>query len=286
MQDIPHDIVATVTAGLAVGIFIYIGIELFRKGWQSYEERYVDGAEKTLDSMYLTMPAQQFIYLALLAAIVLFSLFFILTGQTVVALLFGFLGLGIPTLILKYMKNKRDDLFNYQLVDALMNISNSLKAGMTLPQAFEVLAREMPNPISQEFALLNQELRLGRKIDEALEHLLARMPSADLDLIVTAVIIVQDVGGNLTEVFDNIAHTIRERFRIEGKIKSLTAQGRMQAIVICSLPFLVGLGMHFTTPGVIAPLFNTVTGGFLIFISAVLMLLGIFVIKKIITIDI
>ncbi len=236
--------------------------------------------------MYLTMPAQQLIYLALLSAIIIFGLFFVLTGQIILAIFFGLFGLGIPTLILKHMKKKRDEKFNVQLVDALMNVSNSLKAGMTLPQSFEVLAREMPNPLAQEFSLLNQELRLGRKINKALEHMLERMPSADLELVVTAITIVQDVGGNLTKVFDNIAHTIRERFRIEGKIRSLTAQGKMQAVVICSLPFIVALGMNFTTPGMIDPLFTTVGGAILLLISAVLMGVGIFFIKKIITIDV
>lgn len=286
MENIPHDLVAVFLSGIAVAIFAYIGVSLFKKGWQSYEERYVEGAEKTLDSMYLTMPAQNLVYLAILFAIFLFGFFFMLTGQVVIALPFGGFGLFLPTIGLRIMKSSRDKKFNYQLVDALMNVSNSLKAGMTLPQAFEILSREMPNPLAQEFRLLNQELRLGRKMDEALNHLLQRMPSADLELVVTAIIIVQDVGGNLTEVFDNIAHTIRERFRIEGKIRSLTAQGKMQAVVICSLPFLVALGMHFTTPGIIDPLFNTFMGAVLLLISAVLMGLGIFFIKKIITIDV
>jgi len=286
MEIFPHSIAAVVCAGLAVAIFAYVGATLFRRGWASYEQRYVAGAEATLDSMYLTMPQQHLLYLALLSAMILTVVFLVVTGQPMIAVPLGMAGLGLPMLVLRILKNRRDKLFNAQLVDSLMNISNSMKAGMTLPQAFDVLAREMPNPMRQEMRLLCQELRLGVEINDALKHLYQRMPSPDMDLVVTAIAITRDVGGNLTEVFDNIAHTIRERFRIEGKIRSLTAQGKLQAVVICILPFAIGIAMHYTTPGSMDALFTTWPGRILLLVALTILGIGIFIIKKIVTIDI
>ncbi|MHC4883763.1 MAG: type II secretion system F family protein [Planctomycetota bacterium] len=285
MASIPHDLLAMGAAGLGVAIFVYGGIVLFQKGWGGYEERYVSGAEKTLDSMYLTMPAQHILYLAFLAAAVLGMLGILISGP-ILALPFALIGLSVPRIILWVLKRQRDQRFVEQLVDSLMNVSNSLKAGLTLPQAFESLSREMPNPMRQEMRLLCQELRLGVDIDDALQHLLRRMPSDDLDLVVTAVTIVRDVGGNLTEVFDNIAHTIRERFRIEGKINALTAQGKMQAVVICLLPFVLLGAVNVFSPGFTDPLFETVLGGGVLLLGIVIMAAGMLWIRKIITIKV
>ncbi|MFW5858173.1 MAG: type II secretion system F family protein [Planctomycetota bacterium] len=286
LESVPHNLVASLAAGLAVGVFAYIGVELFRRGWAGYEERYVSGASATLDSMYLTMPRQHLLYLAVLSAVLVGGVALLLTAQPVLAAPISLAGLGVPMLVLSILKKQRDAQFNLQLVDALMSVSNSLKAGMTLPQAFDVLSREMPNPMRQEMRLLCQELRLGLELDEALTHLYQRMPSKDMDLVVTAIAITRDVGGNLTEVFDNIAHTIRERYRIEGKIRALTSQGKMQAFVICLLPFVLAIGMHFVSPGSMAVLFNTWQGALVILVALVVEAAGILVIRRIIRIDI
>jgi tight adherence protein B len=285
-ESSPHAFIAMLAAGLGVGLFAYVGIELFRRGWAGYEERYVAGAAATLDSMYLTMPRQHLVYLAILSAILAGGAAGVLTANPLIAVPIAVAGLGLPLVVLRILKHKRDAQFNLQLVDALMSVSNSLKAGMTLPQAFDVLSREMPNPMRQEMRLLCQELRLGLEMDEALQHLYQRMPSGDMDLVVTAIGITRDVGGNLTEVFDNIAHTIRERFRIEGKIRALTSQGKMQAIIICGLPFLLMAGMQLISPGSLDPLFTTWQGAAVLLTGAAIMGIGIFFILRIIRIDI
>lgn len=284
--SIPHDWVGMGAAGGAVFLFVYIGVVLFRRGWAGYEERYVAGAEKTLDAMYLTMPRQHILYLALLSAFLFGAVLFLLTGQPLLSIPLGLTGLGLPLVILWYLKRKRDLLFGVQLVDALMNVSNSLKAGMTLPQAFDVLSREMPNPMSQEMRLVVRELRLGVELEDALAHLYQRMPSPDVDLVVTAIGITRDVGGNLTEVFDNIAHTIRERFRIEGKIRALTSQGKAQAAIICCMPVAVGLALHYLSPGVVESLFVDWRGAAILLVAFLLEAFGIYIIYRIVNIDI
>jgi tight adherence protein B len=171
-------------------------------------------------------------------------------------------------------------------VDALMNVSNSLRAGFSLHQAFEMVQREMGNPISQEFRLLNQELRFGVSMQDALNHLLERMPSEDLDLVATAIIISRDVGGNLTEVFENIAATIRSRHRLYGKIKALTAQGKWQAGLICSLPPLLGLAINYVNPEMMRYVYTEPEGWVLIAVIVILQVMGVFTILKIVDIDV
>ncbi|MFH0911482.1 MAG: type II secretion system F family protein [Planctomycetota bacterium] len=286
MQSFPNALVAALAAGCAVGLFAFAGVRLFRQGWAGYEERYVAGAERTLEAMYLTIPAQHLLYLALLSSALSGGVGYLLFRSLLLAVPFALAGLGLPTLVLSLLKRGRDRRFLTQLVDALMNISNSLKAGLSLPQALENLARESPPPMRQEMRLLCRELRLGVGLQEALEHLWERMPSREIELVVSAVGIVQDVGGNLTEVFDNIAHTLRERFRIEGKIRALTAMGRAQAVVISALPiFMVG-ALFFFLPGWINALFSTLGGVSILLFAAGLIGIGILLIRRMIAIDI
>jgi tight adherence protein B len=232
------------------------------------------------------MPVQHLLYLAILSAALLMGILFLFTHSAMVSLLLGLAGLGAPTLVLHTLKRARDGRFLTQLVDALVNISNSLKAGLSLHQAVDALARESANPMKQEMRLVSQELRLGVTIEDSLEHLLRRMPSPELDLVVSAVTIVRDVGGNLTEVFDNIAFTIRERFRIEGKLSALTAMGRAQAVVISILPFGVILALSILQPGWLDPLFFTNTGLVILAIAAALLGSGIWLIVRMVRIDV
>jgi tight adherence protein B len=272
-------------AGSAV-LFVWIGYRLFSQGWQSYEERYVKGASRTLDAMYLTLPMQHLVYLSFASAGLVGCLVGLVFGSLAWGVITGVVGFGLPTLAVRTLKKRRDAKFREQLVDALVNISNSLRAGFSLHQAFDLVQREMPNPISQEFRLLNQELRFGASMEDALGHLHDRMPSEDLDLVVTAITISRDVGGNLTEVFDNIASTIRARHRLYGKIRALTAQGKWQAALICSLPVLLGIGINMVNPALMEPVYRTVWGWGLIALIVLLQVLGVVFIMKIVNIDV
>ncbi len=262
------------------------GIFLFARGWESYEEKYVKGSEGTLEAMYLTIPPQHVAYLSILCFIILFAVFTAVFSQVAVGIIAGILGLPVPMLVLRILKNRRDKKFGFQLVDALMNMGNSLKAGFSLPQSFLQIEREMENPIAQEFRLLNQEIRVGLPLEEALRHLHDRMPSEDLDLVVTSIVISRDLGGNLTEIFDNIAETIRDRHVVEGKIRALTAQGKLQGIIMVLLPFVVGIAVHLIDPKLIEPLYKEEAGWALLAGLIVATVAGYFWIRKIVTIDV
>ena len=282
----PQLMVAMLASGGAAMLFVYIGIELFQTGWSSYDERYISGAESTMESMFLTIPVQNLIYLSALCFLFVTLLVSYVSGNIIAGVLFGLCAFALPKILVVVMKFNRDKMFNLQLIDALSSISNSLRAGLTLNQAFELVQSEMDKPISQEFLLLNQQLRLGLPLEEALTDMLARMPGQDLELVVTATNIALDIGGNLPEVFSNIADTIRQRHTIEGKVRALTAQGKMQAMVICSLPFFIAIALNFIVPDLMRPMFETWYGLGLIALIIVMEAIGAFIISKIVNIDV
>lgn len=271
---------------VSVTLFIWSGVRLFARGWESYEQRYIEGAERSLDAIYLTIPPQHVVYLSVFCFVVLGLLWSWLFKNLLVGMAFGTPGIFLPKLLLWWLKRHRDRRFDEQLVDALINMGNSLKAGFSLPQSLELIAREMDNPMGQEMRMVVQEMRVGVPMETALEHLLNRMPSQDLDLVITSIVISRDVGGNLTEVFDNIAYTIRERHRIEGKIRALSAQGKLQGFVICCLPPAIAVALHYVAPQIIRPLFTTPLGWATMVVILILMAIGIKWIYKIVAIEI
>jgi len=281
-----HLILVVVTVFAAVTLFVLVGIRLFASGWQSYEERYIGGTAKTLDAMYLTMPPQHLVYVSVASFAVLSLIWIWLFKNVLVGLAFGVAGLFLPKLVLWWLKRRRDKRFDHQLVEALSNMGNSLKAGFSLSQAIELVAREMENPMKQEMSLVVREMQVGVPMEEALRHLYERMPSQDLDLIISSILISREVGGNLTEVFDNISYTVRERHRIEGRIRALSAQGKLQGFVIIAIPPAMALAMSYIAPGMIRPLYTTPVGWILMGVVAVLMTLGVYTIYKIVAIEV
>ena len=208
-----------------------------------------------------------------------------LFGQWPLAFVFAGIGLVTPRLFINRAKNNRIVKFNDQIGDSLNIMSNSLRAGFSFMQALEMVSKEMPPPISEEFGRTLREINLGTGTEEALANLAKRIESDDLDLVITAVLIQRQVGGNLSEVLDNISHTIRERVRIKGTVKTLTAQGRLSGILIGLLPMVVGGGITLINPGYMGPLFDTSVGWMLIGGALFSQVIGIVFIKNIVDIQ-
>lgn len=200
----------------------------------------------------------------------------------------SFVGLGlgylIPILIVKRKISLRRKKFNGQIADALVLISSSLRSGYSFMQAIEMVSREMQPPISEEFYRVLREINLGVTTDEAMNHMAERINSVDLDLVVTAVLIQRQIGGNLTEILDNIANTIRERVKIAGHIRTLTAQGRMSGIIISLLPIALGAVITLLSPGYIMPLFTQPLGQGMIIAAVISEFIGIMLIRNIVNI--
>jgi tight adherence protein B len=279
-------ILALLAAFVAVTALVYTLIQLLGRGVQSYEAKYVTGAHRTLDAMYLAMTPRQILLLSLLSTLTATVLLGATTMNIWVGLVAGLAAFILPSVLIRVLKWRRDKKFGVQLVDGLVAMGNALRAGHSLPAALELIAREMENPMGQEMRLVMQEMRLGVTMEDALANLHRRMPGEDLDILITSVLISRELGGNLAEVFDNIAHTIRERHRIEGKIKALTAQGRLQGAIVSALPILIWAFLNAMQPELMRPMYQHTLGWVLLGLIVVLLSVGIAWIRKIVTIKV
>ncbi|HHE70929.1 MAG TPA: type II secretion system F family protein [Chloroflexi bacterium] len=227
----------------------------------------------------------EFLVLSLLVSLLLGLLFYALHRYVLIPV--GIVGgFFLPRIYLGMRRSQRLKAFNDQLSDALNLIVNSLRAGYSTAQALEVISSEMPAPISEEFGRVVLELQLGVPFDVAMANLLRRMPSEDMELIVTAMSVQREVGGNLAEVLDAISFTIRERVRIKGEIRTLTAQGRYTGYLITALPFVLATIIYLINPGFMGVLFTDPCGWLMIGISLVLIVIGYIVVSKIVNIEV
>ena len=176
--------------------------------------------------------------------------------------------------------------FDEQLTDALGTMSNALRAGFSISQAFESVAESDLHPISDEFALLLQQLRVGMSFDDALASLEKRIASDDLTLVITSIDIARRTGGNLTEIFDRISETIRGRMRIERKVRTLTAQGRLQGLIVSLMPLALCVIMTVMKPRIMVPFLTSLQGIICLTIASVLVLAGWLIIRRIVTIKV
>jgi tight adherence protein B len=221
-------------------------------------------------------------------------LYFVLNLNPVFSVIAGFGGSLIPSFYLKIAAGRRLSAFDNQLSDTLNLWVNALRSGYSVLQAMEAIATELPPPVSVEFERVVQEVRLGLSVSQALGNMLRRLPSEDLDLVVTAVNIQREVGGNLAEVLDTISFTIRERVRIKGEIKTLTAQGRMSGIIISLLPIALAFALLGINPEYMSALWinaqpmvlNIPCGWIAIASGLILMAIGIYIIMRIVDIEV
>jgi len=234
----------------------------------------------------IPLKSEEFINIRIILCLVLGVIPYVNGKGIVIAILSGILGWVIPSMYVNVRIKKRIKQFNDSLGDAIVLISNSLKAGFSFFQAIDVVSKEMDGPIAQEFGIMQKEINLGCTTEEALDNLNNRIKSNDLELLITAVMIQRQVGGNLAEVLDNISTTIRERIKIKGEIKTITAQGRMSGIVIAILPPALGFIIYLVNPQHIGLLFKSTLGFILVGASIMMELLGIYFIKKIVDIEI
>jgi len=166
------------------------------------------------------------------------------------------IGFFIPRFYVKYQQGVRLNKFNDQLGDMLNLMVNGLRAGYSTMQAMEAISRELPSPIADEFRRVVQEMQIGITMEKALDNLLRRIPSDDLDFVITAINVQREVGGNLSEILDTISFTIRERVRIKGEIRVMTAQVRTSGIVLSLVPVFLGIALWFVSPEYIGSFFD------------------------------
>lgn len=281
---------------LAVTGLVWTIISTFAESAQSAAGSYESELNRTLEAMFLFVPAKRLVDLGWMAA---FSVFFITMlpfcrpePLWVIPIGLAFSGacalvaFMLPRVIVNRLKAKRLEKFNVQLLEALPMMANALRAGFSINQAFESVAEGTDAPMKQEVSLFLQQLRVGVSFSDALVAFDKRVGSEDLTLICTAIDIARRSGGNLTEIFDTIAETIRARLRIRQHIKTLTAQGRLQGFIIGAMPFLLGIGMTIFKPEMMFPFICSLAGIGTILAVVFLVSIGGWIIRKIVTIDI
>jgi tight adherence protein B len=207
-------------------------------------------------------------------------------GGLIQTIVFGVIGYLVPSFYVRYRINKRLKAFNNQLGDTLTLLSNAIKAGYSFAQAIDTVAKNAVAPIADEFGRAVREMNLGGSPDEALQNITKRIVSADFDLVATAYSIHRTVGGNLAEILDNIAYTIRERVRIKGEIATLTAQARASGTLITFLPIVLAAFMYFVTPTYFRPMFENIVGWILLVIGAAMIFVGNLIIRRVVAIEV
>jgi len=250
-------IVVFLTAGTIAAILMGLGQRLY----QNYQRRYLQSMTSSLENMFIFLNPARILNLSFVVAILIFFITLLSTGfNLVISLAMGLAGILVPRIGLSIYQKKRRKLFETQFVEGLDYLSSSVKAGLSLIQAMESLVENMAPPLSQEFDLLLREYRIGIPLNEALGNFARRLESEELNLMVFSVIITRELGGDISEIFEHLAEVIRARHRVLERVDTLTAQGRLQAIVCGAIPFVLYGLLFFWQPDFIMPLFETFAG--------------------------
>lgn len=248
-------------------------------------------SKKFLDLLYneltladIKLKPEEFSVIWLVLTFIPSGLVALLSGEMLSAVTLAVVGAGLPVFIVRSRKKKRTIAFEVQLGDALIVICNCLRSGLSFQQAMEAIVKEMGPPVSVEFGRVLQEMQYGVPLEEGLNNMTERLKSADLLLTVSAVNIQRQTGGNLSEILEIISETIKERIKIKGDIRTLTAQGRMSGMLIGGLPIVMGGMLMITNPAYMLLLFTTPLGRMLLIVAVTMEVLGFTFIKKIVDI--
>jgi tight adherence protein B len=269
----------------AIFFLAFLALDVLHRAFEQYKLRYVTKSMNDLSDMFLFIEPSQIILLNIAALIVFAAIGYWLGGAffASVAAVGGFFA---PAGAVRFYRQRRIKLFNTQLTEALQQMSNALRAGLTFQQAMDQIGRESAAPLRQEFGLFTKEVKLGVPLEEALVNMANRVGSEDLELVATSTNIARQLGGNMAEMFETIAATIRERFRLEGKINALTSQGKLQGWIVASLPLWIGLFFNWYRPDLMEPMFENAYGYILVSTILLLESIAFILIRRIVAIDV
>lgn len=279
---------AIVIAVVFVGglVLIWMALYFSSRWFSSRQSRTASSAASDLEHMFIFTDANRIMAINVAVLILLPVIAWLLSGNLAVVGACVVLAFIAPRYALRYVAERRLRLFEQQLPDALLMVTGALRAGASLPIALDSVANEGKPPISQEFELLLREMRLGVDFAVALERLEKRVQLQDLAMVTAGMALSREVGANLAETLEAISRTIRAKLQMEGKIRSLTAQGKMQGIVMAGLPVFLILILNVMEPEAMAPLFNAWYGWLTMAVIAVAISIGYHFIRKITNIDV
>ncbi|MFG6412602.1 type II secretion system F family protein [Roseateles sp. DC23W] len=271
--------------GLVLGAVLLLALWT-RSAFVGWRRRFTETARVSLADMFVFIDPAALFKLNFAAFVALPLAAWLLTQSAFLAVLAAVAGAVTPRVTWAVLRRRRMDRLVVQLPDGLTMMAGAMRAGAGLQAALELVVKENPAPLSQEFSVLLREQRLGLPLEESLRGLGERLKIEDVSLFVSALTIAKEVGGNLSEILERLASTLRAKAVMEGKIKALTSQGKLQGIVVGLLPvFLAGV-LYAMDPVAMAPLFNTYYGWGTMTVIAVLLLLGGVFIRKIVSIDV
>jgi tight adherence protein B len=271
---------------MSAGIFAWL---FFRKMYEKliyYRDVFSEMTTSKFSELFLFVDAARYFYLYIIVVLALPLVILELSGEIIIALLAFLALLFSPYLVLKILIKKRLKKFERQLPDALIMLAGSLRAGSSLSIALDGLIKESPAPLSQEFSLLVRERLIGVDMDTALENMERRIPLEDLSMCLSAIRISREVGGDLAATLEALAETLRRKLTMEGKIDSLTAQGKLQGIVMSSLPILLMLVLLKLEPVTMKLMFTTKIGWLVLLMIFCMQVLGFLSIRKITEINV
>lgn len=271
---------------ISVLLIVSLLSPFFQKFFENWQKKRVEKMTPKLDNMFLNVPIPRIVFFDVLSPLVLGGAAFLISQNILVAAIGAVFGLALPLIVVAQMEKARRLKFSQQLIDGLMVLSGSLRAGLSLLQSFEVLVEELPGPISQEFSLVLRENKMGVALEVSLTNLKKRMPIEELDLIITAILVARETGGDLTETFTQLVFTIRERTKLLGRVKALTVQAKLQGLIMGILPIAFAGFVYMNNPHFFDIMLSNETGRFLLILAVVLEALGVFFIRKFSQIDI
>jgi tight adherence protein B len=243
-------------------------------------------SEGGLRDMFIDVDPNKLFYGNVVALVVVPALVWLATDNPVIAAAAAAVVVLIPKFAVNFLRKRRFKQFEMQLPDALLMVSGALRAGASLTVAMEGMVKEQRPPLAQEFSLMLREQRLGVDFDTALRNMEKRLPLPDFIMVVAGMRISREVGGNLADILETLADTLRRKQQMEGKIAALTAQGKMQGLVMTGLPLFLMLILTQMEPEAMAPLYHTWYGWATLAVIGVMEVIGYVAIQKITTIDV
>jgi tight adherence protein B len=281
----------TLAVGLCVFIVCYIWVDRALLFFQTRSSSTRSEVLDSLEKMLIETDRRRVTLMLNLASYGVGAMVFLLMWpNVVVGLMFGGLfvivGLMVPRTIVRGMWERRCSRLVDQMVDGLTIMGNGIRAGQSITQSMERVVENLRGPFPQELGLILNKVRLGMSVEDSIAEFADRIPRQDVQMLATAIIVLKETGGNLAETFTTIVMTIRERQKVEKKIQALTAQGQMQAIIITFVPFVL-IGLFFLIdPNYIMPLFTKPLGWFFLLLMVTLQMIGLVMMKKIVTIKV
>jgi tight adherence protein B len=271
---------------VATSLLVWFAIDIGTDTMTRYRATFTEKARFQAQEFFLFIDPHKLFFINLTVMVIVTLGVWLITQSLLVALTMLVLLIAMPRFIYQWMKHRRLITFEEQLPDALMMLSGALRAGLGINTALVQVTSESPAPLGQEFSLMLREQRLGLSLDQSLGNLARRVPTPTTALVVSAMKIANETGGGLAETLERTAHTIRSRLQMEGKIRALTSQGKLQAWVVGALPLFLMMVLNTMEPEKMALLWTTRIGWGALIIIAVMEVTGIVLIRKIVSIDV